>query len=106
VGPASVKKNFAARAYNPQLCGETREKDATHFVDDLEILEAADGDDELWGNDASNIIWGREGDDRIHGLGGDDVLDGLIGDDWLFGGAGDDKLRGASGQDHQFQEAE
>jgi len=105
-GPASVKKDFAGRAYNPQLCGSTWSKDATHFRDDLEILEAADGNDELWGNDDNNIIWGREGDDRIHGLGGNDVLDGLIGDDWLFGGAGDDKLRGASGADHEFQEAD
>lgn len=59
---------------------------------DLEILEAADGDDELWGNDESNEIWGREGDDEIHGLGGNDVIKGAKGKDRTFGGAGKDQL--------------
>jgi Ca2+-binding RTX toxin-like protein len=105
-GAAAVSKEFHGRAFNPALCADTWRADATHFQDDdLEILEAADGDDELWGNDKPNVIWGREGDDRIHGLGGDDVLDGLRGDDWMFGGAGNDTFHGASGADHQFQDA-
>jgi Ca2+-binding RTX toxin-like protein len=102
-GAASKVTDFHGRAFNPQLCGKD---EGTHFEDDLEILEAADGNDELWGNNKDNIIWGREGDDRIHGLDGDDTLDGLIGDDWLYGGAGKDSLHGASGSNHMFEDAE
>lgn len=101
-GPAAVKTAFHGRAFNPQLCGVGK---ATRFEDDLEILEAADGNDQLWGNDHDNIIWGREGDDHIHGLGGRDTLDGLIGDDWLYGGAGQDDLSGARGNNHLFEDA-
>ncbi|MBX3229031.1 MAG: hypothetical protein KIT84_01735 [Labilithrix sp.] len=78
-GPASVKTKFWGKAFNPQLCGVEA---ATRFVaDDLEILEAADGNDDLWGNDRPNTIWGREGDDILHGLGGNDTLMGLRGND-------------------------
>jgi Ca2+-binding RTX toxin-like protein len=104
-GPASVSKPFHGRAFNPQLCGGTWQDDGTHFKDDLEILEAADGNDELWGNDERNIIWGREGNDHIHGLGGNDVLDGLKGEDWLYGGEGDDQLHPGSGATHLFPDA-
>lgn len=102
-GGAKIEKSFHGKAYNPQLCGVEH---ATRFTDDLEILEAADGNDELWGNDAPNTIWGREGDDHIHGLGGDDDLEGTLGDDWLYGGAGNDKLLAASGNNHVFQDAD
>lgn len=102
-GRATVVKDFHARAFNPQLCAVAK---GTRFEDDLEILEAADGNDDLWGNDDANIIWGREGDDRIHGLGGNDTLEGLIGDDWLYGGAGNDVLLGARGNNHLFQDAD
>jgi Ca2+-binding RTX toxin-like protein len=102
-GRASVVKSFHGRAFNPQLCGVAK---GTRFADDLEILEAADGNDELWGNDDANIIWGREGDDRIHGLDGNDTLEGLLGDDSLFGGAGEDKLLGARGNNRLFQDAD
>lgn len=97
-GNASVKKNFAGKAFNPQLCDVSF---ATRFDpgDDLEILEAADGDDELWGNDRANVIWGREGDDHIHGLAGKDTLWGLLGEDWVYGGGGDDEITGA---EHAF----
>ncbi len=102
-GRASKPQPFHGRAFNPALCGFAK---GTRLENDLEILEAADGNDELWGNDDANIIWGREGDDRIHGLGGNDTLDGLVGDDYIFGGAGDDKLSGAGGQNHIFQDAD
>jgi Ca2+-binding RTX toxin-like protein len=102
-GPASKKTAFAGRAYNPDLCGVNQ---GTTFVDDLEILEAADGNDLLWGNDDANIIWGREGDDHIHGLGGNDTLHGLVGDDWIYGGAGNDDIQGGSGNNHIFEDAE
>lgn len=99
-GAASVVKDFHGIAFNPALCGK---ESGTRFADDdLEILEAADGDDELWGNDRANIVWGREGNDRIHGLAGDDLLQGLVGEDWVFGGAGNDRLQG----EHLFPDAD
>ena len=90
-GASTVTKAFHAHAYNPQLCGLAK---ATRFEDDLEILEAADGNDELWGNDKPNTIWGREGNDAVHGLGGDDDLEGTQGYDWLYGGAGNNVFKG------------
>jgi Ca2+-binding RTX toxin-like protein len=99
-GGASIEKSFHGMAYNPQLCGLGK---ATKFDDDLEILEAADGNDELWGNDVRNIIWGREGNDHIHGLGGNDTLEGLLGEDSVWGGAGDDEITGA---EHQYPDAD
>lgn len=101
-GKASKETAFHGRAFNPELCEVGK---GTHIAGDLEILEAADGDDELWGNDDKNWIWGREGNDEIHGLGGDDVLDGLRGDDNLYGGAGNDDLNGHSGNNQLFQDA-
>lgn len=89
-GKASKKTAFYGKAFNPQLCDASM--GTTFLADDMEILEAADGDDELWGNDAPNTVWGREGDDVIHGLGGDDLLMGLLGHDTIYGGAGDDTI--------------
>jgi Ca2+-binding RTX toxin-like protein len=88
-GKAAVETSFHGRAFNPDLCGKD---DGTFIAGDLEILEAADGDDELWGNDKPNQIWGREGDDEIHGLGGNDVIKGAKGKDRVFGGAGRDVM--------------
>lgn len=102
-GKASKETAFHGKAYNPDLCGAAK---GTRIAGDLEILEAADGDDELWGNDDKNWIWGREGNDEIHGLGGDDVLDGLRGNDKLYGGAGKDDLNGHSGNNQLFQDAD
>ncbi|MGH7328310.1 MAG: hypothetical protein ACREJX_08170, partial [Polyangiaceae bacterium] len=102
-GTASKPQSFQAHAFNPQLCGMA---DATVLEDDLEILEASDGNDELWGNDKNNTIWGRGGNDIIHGLGGDDIIDGADGDDSLYGGAGNDTLSGGNGSNNIFQDAE
>lgn len=88
-GKAAVETSFHGKAFNPDLCGAA---DGTFIAGDLEILEAADGDDELWGNDESNQIWGREGDDEIHGLGGNDVVKGAKGKDRIFGGQGRDVM--------------
>jgi Ca2+-binding RTX toxin-like protein len=102
-GVATIHTDFYGKAYNPQLCDMTH---ATIFVqDDMEIMEASDGNDELWGNDAPNIIWGREGDDIIHGLGGDDILMGLQGNDTIYGGAGNDTIVDGSGKDTIYPDA-
>lgn len=101
-GSSSAPQSFQAHAFNPQLCDVG---DGTVLEDDLEILEASDGNDELWGNDKNDTIWGRGGNDVIHGLGGDDVLDGADGDDSLYGGAGNDTLTGGAGNDKLFQDA-
>lgn len=95
-GPAAVVTGFHGKAFNPALCGAD---DGTRMKDDLEILEAADGNDELWGNDEPNEIWGREGNDEIHGLGGNDIIKGLMDDDRIFGGGGNDTLLPGTGND-------
>lgn len=102
-GKASRKTAFQGKAFNPQLCDAGL---GTRFLeDDLEILEAADGNDELWGNDAPNTIWGREGDDVIHGLGGDDLLMGLLDHDTIYGGEGNDTIP-SSDDDRVLPDAE
>ena len=50
---------------------------------DLEVLEASDGPDNLWGDDRNNVIWGRGGGDRMFGLGGNDELLGADGNDTI-----------------------
>lgn len=102
-GVASKHTAFYGRAFNPQLCDMSL--GTTFAADDMEILEAADGNDELWGNDAPNVIWGREGDDIIHGLGGDDLLMGLLDHDTIYGGAGNDTIP-SNNDDKVFPDAE
>ena len=80
-GKASHVTPFHGRSYNPDLCGKD---DGTTIDDDIEILEASDGNDELWGNDAENWIWGREGNDEIHGLGGNDHIKPGSGNNQVF----------------------
>lgn len=102
-GVATVKTAFYGKSYNPQLCDVTM--GTTFVADDMEIMEASDGNDELWGNDAPQTVWGRDGNDIIHGLGGNDLLMGLLGDDTLYGGAGVNDLEGGAGKNTIFQQA-
>jgi Ca2+-binding RTX toxin-like protein len=83
-------------AANMDLCGSKMSawtswktgKDA-----DLEVLEASDGADYLWGDDENDTIWGRGGGDHIWGLGGDDEILGADGNDVIDGGDGDDTIK-------------
>ena len=82
-------------AANMDLCGNKMSawtswktgKDA-----DLEVLEASDGPDYLWGDDENDTIWGRGGGDHIYGLLGDDDILGADGRDVIDGGGGNDKI--------------
>ncbi len=55
---------------------------------DLEVLEASDGPDHLWGSDGNDTIWGRGGGDHIWGLDGNDEILGADGRDVIDGGPG------------------
>ena len=96
-GPAEVEQMFHGQAFNPERCA--RVPWATSLAGDLEVLEGADGDDNLFGNDNNNVIWGWGGDDTLVGYGGNDVLAGHLGRDELFGGDGRDTLLGGGGFD-------
>lgn len=96
-GPAAVRQAFHGRAFNPARCAF--EPWGTHLAGDLEVLEGADGDDNLFGNDANNVIWAWGGRDTLVGYGGNDRLEGHQGNDEIFGGAGRDELRGHAGFD-------
>lgn len=99
-GPAAEEQMFHGQAFNPERCA--RVPWATTLAGDLEVLEGADGDDHLFGNDNSNIIWGWGGDDTIVGYGGNDTLSGHLGSDSLYGGDGRDTLLGGGGYDHLY----
>ncbi|HEY1553837.1 MAG TPA: calcium-binding protein [Kofleriaceae bacterium] len=55
---------------------------------DLEVLEASDGPDHLWGSDQADTIWGRGGGDHIWGFDGNDTILAADGRDVVDGGAG------------------
>ncbi|HEY4241608.1 MAG TPA: hypothetical protein VGM88_17420 [Kofleriaceae bacterium] len=98
-GPTTTKTQWWGYAANMDLCGGNMNQWTSwkRGVDaDLEVLEASDGPDYLWGDDRNNTIWGRGGGDHIYGLGGDDVLLGADGNDVIDGGPGHNTIsRGA-----------
>ncbi|MGE0395881.1 MAG: calcium-binding protein [Kofleriaceae bacterium] len=90
-GPASFHSDWWGFAANMDLC--PNRANWTEFKNkngeaDLEVLEASDGPDRLWGDDRNNVLWGRGGGDHLYGLGGDDELLGADGRDVLDGGGG------------------
>ncbi len=94
-GPSSYKSDWYGFAANLDLCPD--KKDWTVFkyqgdAADLEVLEASDGADYLWGDDNNNTIWGRGGGDHIWGLGGDDTILGADGRDVIDGGSGNNTI--------------
>ncbi len=98
-GAASTVTAFHgfALSYNPTTgnndCGQSS---WTRFspTADLEVLEGAAGNDELWGNNAANVIWARDGNDKVWGLDGNDELWGHTGDDTIYAGLGADRVYG------------
>lgn len=95
-GPAQLMTKWWGFAANMDLCGSTPSA-WTKFAKrndqaDLEVLEASDGDDYLWGDDHNNVIWGRKGNDHIWGLGGNDTILGANGYDEIGGGPGDNDV--------------
>lgn len=76
------------------------QRSETVFVSPESVIEnvfAADGDDQLIGNEAANRLRGNAGDDTLGGAGGDDTLLGGAGDDVVSGGAGNDALFAGGG---------
>jgi len=101
-GPAQLHTRWYGKAANMDLCGD-RPDAWTDFKNkgdaaDLEVLEASDGPDNLWGDDRANTIWGRGGGDHIYGLAGDDTLLGADGNDVIEGGGGDDHVSFGGGE--------
>ena len=82
-------------AANMDLCGgrpDAWTSWKTGADGDLEVLEASDGPDYLWGSDQNDTIWGRGGGDHIWGLDGDDDILGADGNDVIDGGDGNNKI--------------
>jgi Ca2+-binding RTX toxin-like protein len=99
-GPAKTKTKWWGKAANMSLCGNLPGRWTTFKtgVDaDLEVLEASDGPDHLWGDDRANVLWGRGGGDVMYGLGGDDELLGADGNDKIYGGDGNNTIRYGGG---------
>ncbi|QZH76706.1 MAG: calcium-binding protein [Erythrobacter sp.] len=62
-------------------------------------LSGLDGDDTIYGSNASDIIMGGNGADRLLGNSGADTIHGGEGDDVLNGGNSNDTLHGDGGND-------
>lgn len=76
-----------------RLVDEVRFSDGTVWtVDDLILAQQV-------GTAAAQFIHGREADDDINAAGGNDVVYGYAGDDVINGGSGHDRLNGGSGSD-------
>jgi Ca2+-binding RTX toxin-like protein len=95
-GPASTKTKWWGKAANMDLCGNLEGRWTTFKTGtaaDLEVLEASDGPDHLWGDDRANVLWSRGGGDVVYGVGGDDELLGANGNDKLYGGPGNNTIK-------------
>ena len=57
-------------------------------------LFGGDGDDSLSGGDDNDTLWGDDGEDTLHGNDGDDKVIGGAGDDLIYGDGGNDLLIG------------
>jgi len=82
-------------AANMDLCGSKQSAWTswkTGAGADLEVLEASDGPDHLWGTDGNDTIWGRGGGDHIWGFDGNDEILGADGRDVIDPGAGHDDV--------------
>jgi Ca2+-binding RTX toxin-like protein len=83
---------------NPSLSG----------TNELDIINAFDGDDTVYGRGGNDFIFGGSGDDRIYGdfpkeqAGGNDYIDGGLGNDTLVGGVGDDRLVDLFGSNYLY----
>jgi Ca2+-binding RTX toxin-like protein len=68
-------------------------------TDELDIINAFDGDDAVYGRSGNDFIFGGSGNDVLYGdfpkqleFEGNDYLDGGLGDDRLYGNGGNDRL--------------
>lgn len=65
----------------------------------MNLVEAGDGADIVYGGAARDVIYGGKGGDWMHGGAEGDTLEGDAGNDTLYGGAGADNLDGGAGFD-------
>jgi Ca2+-binding RTX toxin-like protein len=65
----------------------------------MNLVEAGDGADIVYGGAARDVIYGGKGGDWMDGGAEGDTLEGDAGNDTLFGGAGADNLDGGAGAD-------
>lgn len=94
-GPSKMKTQWWGFAANMELCGNAPNRWTswrTGVDADLEVLEASDGPDRLWGDDGPNVIWSRGGGDKVYALGGNDEIRGADGNDVLDGGSGENDI--------------
>jgi subtilisin-like proprotein convertase family protein/subtilisin family serine protease len=65
----------------------------------IEHAVTGDGDDSIFGNEATNYLRGMRGNDSLSGGEGNDSLEGGMGDDTLSGGLGADTFEVGAGTD-------
>ncbi len=63
------------------------------------MIEAGQGNDQVYSGSGDDVIKGGAGSDILHGDRGDDLIKGGSGNDKLAGGPGDDTLKGGQGND-------
>ncbi|MEL7212158.1 MAG: Hint domain-containing protein [Pseudomonadota bacterium] len=71
-------------------------------LDGNDVINAGNGDDQVFGGGGDDTINGGQGQDQISGGSGDDIINGGDGNDRLFGDEGDDTINGGQGQDRLF----
>lgn len=96
-GPTSAahQTQWYGFAANMDLCGSRHDAWTswkTGADADLEVLEASDGPDHLWGTDGDDTIWARGGGDHVWGFDGDDEILAADGRDVVDPGTGNDHV--------------
>jgi len=64
-----------------------------------DVLDGAEGNDILYGEDGDDNLAGGDGVDRLYGGNDNDSLSGGLGDDRLYGQDGNDQINGGAGDD-------
>ena len=92
------KSNFAATDNSDTLIGSDL-GDRIEAARGDDVLFGHAGNDTLYGYEDDDTIWGGVGDDLLYGYYGHDLIYGEDGNDSLYGGPDDDTLYGNSGND-------
>lgn len=66
------------------------------------VINAAGGDDTVYGGQGADTIWAGAGNDKVFGNAGADVVYGEAGNDWLEGGDGNDLINAGDGNDRLY----
>ena len=96
---------YTAHHSSLTLESTTRGVDSTKRVNEIEIINAGDGDDivdltsDYWNSSTSTTINGGAGNDTLWGSNAVDTINGGAGNDTIFSGGGADILTGGSGSD-------